>query len=334
MDLQAPDTNLSIDSKPPDPLFHIQFDTPWDGLDTDFVLNKHFAQESPKPRLKLNGVLSLYLSILPIGSSGHLSYWRDQWDSCQDASSYRRRLQSILHYEDAAGQKVSETVTSSAADRSKQHTVNGLGNYITMTIQPRKRARESDGDQKTGGSPAKRLRLSDISPPTSPRTRNPANRESAPSPEPSTIAFDYATSNADATLQISLTHNQILVNLNHLLTLVAQAEDIEAQLRTHYVEEPITAWDFRSSAIFDNLAGQHARLQERARKLCPTLDKLALELKGWTAIGNAYDHNRAGTNQAMSEAELERHHLTLEKGPLLYWLERGQQSFQIWIGEP
>jgi len=333
MDLQAPATKLSIDNKPPDPLSHVRFDTPWDGMDTDLVLNKQFTQESPTPRLNLHGVLSLYLSILPVGSSGRLSYWRDQWDSCQGASSYRRRLQCILHYEDAAGQKVSEAVTSSAANWSKQNTINRLESYTTMTIQPRKRARESDGDQNTGRSPAKRLRLSDISPSISPRTRTPAKRESAPSPEPSTIAFDYATSNADATLQISLTHNQILVNLNHLLTLVAQAEDIEARLRTHCVEEPTTAWDSRSSAIVDNLAEQLARLQGQARKLCTTLDKLALELKGWTAIGNAYDHNRAETAQAMSEAELERYHLTLEKGPLLYWLERGQQRFQIWKDE-
>lgn len=327
MDLQAFDKNRSVSTEPSSRSLQVRLDTPWDDLDTDLVFHQHFVQQGQKPRLDLSGALPLYLSILPIKNSDYLSYWRDHWDSCLSASSYRRQLDSILHYEGAAGQKVSEVLSGSVADQSKYNRVNGRGKYTKMTMQPRKRVRVSDGSLNIGRSSAKRLRLSEISPPASPRTQNPAQRESAPSPEPSTIASDYAASNADATLQISLIHNQILVNLNHLLTLVAQAGDIEAQLQVHYVEEPITAWGFKCSTIFDDLTEQLAQLQEQARKICLTLDKLALGLKGWTTVGNAYSLNRAGTDQPMPECELERYHLTLEKGPLLYWLERGQQPF-------
>jgi len=330
MDLRAFDKNRSVFNEPLSHSLQVRFDTPWDGLDTDLVFDQHFVQQSQKPRLDLSDALPLYLLILPVKSSGYPSYWQGQWDSCLSASSYRRQLESILHHEDAAGQKVSEALSGSMADQAKHNRVNGHGKYTKMTMQPRKRLRVSDGSLNIGRSSAKRLRLSEISPPASPRRQNPAQRESAPSPEPSTIAFDYAASNAHATLQISLIHNQILVNLNHLLTLVAQAEDIEAQLHVHYVEEPITAWDFKCSAIFDDLTEQLEQLQAQARKTCPTLDKLALELRGWTTVWNAYSHNRAETDQTMPECELERYHLTLEKGPLLYWLERGQQPFQMW----
>lgn len=315
--------NLSNNTNPSDPPLDAHLRTPWDDLDTDPVVSRA-QQQNPIPSLSLNDIFPVYLSVLPIGSNGHISHWQDQWNACRSANCYRRHLQAILQYENATAQKVSGAVQTSVPNRPRQNTVDEVGNLITSTIEPRKRARESDADKDDRNSPAKRLRISDISPPPFARTRSSATRDPATSPETRPIAFDYASSNAHITFQVRHTHNHIIAGLDHLLGLVVQAENIEG---------PTTACDFRSSAMSDDLAERLTQLEEQARVFGATLDNLALELKGWTTVGNVYDHNFGRKEQSKPEAELEKYYLTLEKGPLQYWLERGHQAVQIWEDE-
>ena len=117
--------------------------------------------------------------------------------------------------------------------------------------------------------------------------------------------------------------------IQYVLHLVEQAENIESQLHVHYVEEPATSWDFGSSASFDHLAEQLAQIQEQVRKFCLALDKLASELKGWTVRGNLYSSKFTRWDH-YHQVEHEKYWLTLEKGVVKYWAERGQQAIEVW----
>ncbi|KAK5956646.1 hypothetical protein OHC33_002132 [Knufia fluminis] len=322
MDSSMSQTDLRDNEGPAQQRTQPSFATPWDGLDLDLFLPKNSIQNNSIPRLRLDNVLSMYLSILPIGPSGLATHWYDKWDACKKASCYHQVLEDILQSENATALKVSEAIKSNAASRPGQKNDNNSDDLKDLTIQPRKRVRIPGEDTPSNEPPAKRLRITDISPSTGKETRPQAGRESAPSPEPNPTSVDYATADADITLQVYHTHNKVIARVNNLLEIVVEAEGIEVQLERNHREEPITAWDFRASAIFDDLAEQLAGLQNQARTFCQTISDLASELKWLTRAG------RTSTN-----AEHEDFFSTLEKGSLQYWLESGSQPFQIWEDE-
>ena len=145
-----------MDSSPPDLHYRDEFRTPWDDLETNLFLEPRLLRGKPIPKLRLDSCLSTYLSILPIGNSYHVSYWQDHWDKCYGASYYRRLLHTMLQFEIAGAEKVSEALKNCLADRARRSAVDRLEEKTRLNIQSQKRPRDFDEDTVIGGSPAKR----------------------------------------------------------------------------------------------------------------------------------------------------------------------------------